>query len=219
MTIQISIIIPLFNAVAVLPRALTSIAQQDIFLPGIGLGIGPGIGPEIGAATSTQKASPKLRPHQIEVMLAADDHQDYGFARSLLPPEMKVCLIPPVGIGTGPGATRNRGIAQSKGRFLAFLDADDTWSPSYLSQLWPQAKRHGASFAVTSVLTSQGDELMVLGQGSLKSQPKHQSKNLGATIITPRNFGHWPGSFHPMVRRDLSPVFDLGAGQDFFHAL
>ena len=106
MTIQISIIIPLFNAVDVLPRALTSIAQQDIFMP------------ESGAVSSTQKILPQLRPHQIEVMLAADDYQDYGFARSLLPLEMKHCLIPPVGVGTGPGATRNRGIAQSKGAFL-----------------------------------------------------------------------------------------------------
>ena len=207
MTIQISIIIPLFNAVAVLPRALASIAQQDIFSP------------DIVQAPSTQKILPKLHPNQIEVILAADDHHDYGFARSLLPLEMRLRLIQPIGIGTGPGATRNRGIAQSKGRFLTFLDADDTWSPSYLSQLWPQAKRHGASFAVTSVLTSQGDELIVLGQGSLKSQPKHHSKNLGATIITPRYFGDWPGSFHPMVRRDLSPGFDHGAGQDVFHAL
>ena len=203
MTIQISIIIPLFNAAAVLPRALASIVQQDI------------LSPEIGQVTSRQKALPHLRPHQIEVMLTADDNQDYDFARSLLPPEMKVCLIPPVGIGTGPGATRNRGIVQSQGLFLAFLDADDTWSPNYLSQLWPQAKQHGASFAVTSVLTSQGDDLMVLGQGSLKSQIKH----LRSTLISPRYFGHWPGSFHPLVRRDLSPGFDHGAGQDVFHAL
>ena len=203
MTIQISIIIPLFNAVAVLPRALASIAQQDIFMP------------ESGAASSAQKISPQLHPHQIEVMLAADDNQDYGFARSLLPPEMKLCLIPPVGIGTGPGATRNRGIAQSKGRFLAFLDADDTWSPSYLSQLWPQAKQHGASFAVTSVLKSDGHCLMVLG----KSDKAGTTKGLASNVITPRFFGHWPGSFHPMVRRDLSPGFDHGAGQDVFHAL
>ena len=203
MTIQISIIIPLFNAVAVLPRALASIVQQDIFST------------DIEEAISTQQALPQLRPHQIEVMLVADDYQDYGFARSLLPPEMKVSLVSPVGIGTGPGATRNRGITQSMGRFLAFLDADDTWSPSYLSQLWPKAKRYGASFATTSILTSQGKELMVLGQGSQSGM----TKGLALNIITPRYFGHWPGSFHPLVRRDLSPGFDHGAGQDIFHAL
>ena len=38
----------------------------------------------------------------------------------------------------GPGAARNRAIAEARGKWLAFLDADDEWMPDYLER----ASRH-----------------------------------------------------------------------------
>lgn len=34
----------------------------------------------------------------------------------------------------GPAVTRNRGISEAKGRFIAFLDADDIWRPNKLEK-------------------------------------------------------------------------------------
>ena len=221
MPVQISIIIPAFKAENLLPRALSSIAQQDLLIP------------------SRHPTAPSLDPSAIEVIIAADDQGDYHGAGRHLPPLMKVKIIPPIrgAAGSGPGATRNRGILAASGDYLAFLDADDAWSPGYLSALWPLAKRYGAAFAATSVITPDGQCLLTLGQGigrpdgegpdkaSMDSagpdaaQPPAIQQEPPLHQITPSYFGIWPGSFHPLVRRDLSPGFEDGAGQDVFHAL
>ncbi len=144
----------------------------------------------------------------IEVVISADDAGDYGALRDICP---ELVFVPPLSSqhGTGPGATRNRGIHASSGEVLAFLDADDEWSPNYLAELLPLAKRKGAAFAPTAIYR----------HGSAQDDPAIITLAAGQSHLTPADFGRWPGSFHPVVMRQLTSGFDHGAGQDVFHAL
>lgn len=49
----------------------------------------------------------------------------------------------------GPGAARNRGIAESAGEFIAFLDADDEWLPEYLARAISMLEEMGAATATS----------------------------------------------------------------------
>ena len=175
---RISIIIPCFKAETCLSRAVASVKAQSIFTT---------IGYDIA-----------------EVVVAADDGGDYEFAKEILP---ETRVLPPVSgyFGSGPGATRNRGIKASSGEILAFLDADDEWSENYLEELIPLVKKHGAAFAPTAILNHNNKHIFTLGEG--------------LQTLVPLDFGNWPGSFHPCLFRELSPGFSDGAGQDVFHAI
>jgi teichuronic acid biosynthesis glycosyltransferase TuaG len=50
---------------------------------------------------------------------------------------------------TGAAKARNRAIAVAKGRYIAFLDADDEWSPDKLALQTAFMQRTGATFSFT----------------------------------------------------------------------
>jgi len=97
--LSISVIIPTYNRIDVLPRALDSVFSQS---------------------------------DPLTDVIVVDDGSDDGTADMVSAKYPEVKLIKQQNIGVS--AARNRGIAESKGGWIAFLDSDDEWKPQKLER-------------------------------------------------------------------------------------
>lgn len=140
-------------------------------------------------------AASGLPARLIEVVIASDDGTEY---RGLCARALR-CVYTPAGpLRTGPGAARNRALALARGEVIAFLDADDTWAPGYLSALLPLVRRHGLAFGQTSVLDGSRELLRLPGAERL-----HLS-----------DLGRSGASFFPVMTRSLIAPFSKYPSQD-----
>jgi len=67
----------------------------------------------------------------FEIIVVDDGSTDDSRVRASAHPDSRIRVLSQT--NAGPGAARNRGIAEARGELLAFLDADDEWLPDYLA--------------------------------------------------------------------------------------
>lgn len=135
----------------------------------------------------------------IEIVIASDDGTDY---RPVPSRAFRTVHVPHGPIRTGPGAARNRALAMATGDMIAFMDADDTWGPGYLSSLLPLARRHGAAFGLTAILDGSRE--------ILRLPPD-------ADRLTLSDLGRYGASFVPVMSRALITPFSKLPSQDVRH--
>jgi succinoglycan biosynthesis protein ExoO len=94
----------------------------------------------------------------LELILCDDGSTDDSLARAEAASNGDARLvIVRGGDRTGPGATRNRGLALAKGEWIAVVDNDDLIEPGRLKQLCDAAEADGADIAADNLLTFYED--------------------------------------------------------------
>ena len=139
MKINLSIIIPVYNAKETLVRSLDSINNQIMTLKNL----------------------------KVEIIIVVDDGKRYKNIIPTMKKNFYVKIIKTNGIRTGPGNARNFGIKEAKGEFIGYLDADDEWSENYLKNMYKIVKKYGLALSETRVYN--GNELIGKFKGNNKN--------------------------------------------------
>lgn len=115
----------------------------------------------------------------FELIVVDDGSTDHSVEKlqALAADDARIKLMPTS--NRGPGAARNRGLAEARGEYVAFLDADDYWAPEFL------ARMHSALSQSTADLAYCGWQNVGLegGRGEPFIPPDYSETDLVETFL------------------------------------
>ena len=87
----------------------------------------------------------------LEILIIYDDTNlnDFEFIQEISKLDNRIQIINNNG-RLGAGLSRNKGIERSNGKFIAFIDADDTWDPDKLKDQISFMKKRNYQISHTS---------------------------------------------------------------------
>jgi len=118
----------------------------------------------------------------LEVIVVDDGSTDDGHEKVLNFNNPKIILIKQE--NKGPGAARNAGLATARGKYVAFLDADDEWYPSFLER-------------TLKLLENIEANISVVWTGYI-IQPQYQRNNIGMEDLV--------GIYEPSSLSDVNTI-------------
>lgn len=133
---MISIVTPVYNAINFIDDTIDMVIRQDY-------GDWELILVEDGSTDGTRQ--------KLAAMCGVSESADSvgKLLTSTADSRIHVVLLPPEEAKGAAGA-RNRGVDEAKGRYIAFLDADDVWMPNKLSKQLEYMEKSDAGFTFTS---------------------------------------------------------------------
>lgn len=157
----------------------------------------------------------------VEVVVADDASSDNtkDIVSGIADQRVRLVSLPQ---NRGPGAARNAGLDDARGRWIAILDSDDTVKPDRLARLVARAEKGRAQIAVDNldVVTADGSRQRMFSEPELARQnqltlPAFISSNV--LFRSEHNYGYMKPIFERQFLQQHGLRFDeaLSIGEDY----